>query len=524
MAFADFLSGYKEKDVNSDAAEREMEGLKFIGQQLEKKDLNLYTINKADDLNAKGATYAPVWAGNTLLFTSTRPENENGKESSFINRVYEAVYKDNVLAGISKARLPQAADMHQGVISITPDGNTLFLTRWTINHGKKSSALYTSKRNAEGWSEPILLGNNINTPGFNTQQPFVMADGRQLLYASDKPGGQGGFDLWIAELDADGQPLDSKNLGSMINTANDEQAPFYHAPSHSLVFSTNGRVGMGGYDFFYSKGTPNNWGEPVNFGYPVNSVKDDIYFVSRSGSKNILEDAYLSSDRFSECCLELFSLHKQKPLKKVSGLVLNCENQQPLGGVNVQVIDAANNTVLSNQTTDANGHYSFTVEDFKSMKTVATSDGYITNTLAIATPANEDAESLTNPALCLNPVPKAIVLENVYYDYNKASLKPESHPSLDKLVEMLQQNPQMVIELGAHTDNVGSEKYNLKLSEARAQSVVTYLISKGIDASRLKAKGYGSTQPIAPNTNEDGSDNPEGRQKNRRTEFKVLSK
>jgi outer membrane protein OmpA-like peptidoglycan-associated protein len=281
---------------------------------------------------------------------------------------------------------------------------------------------------------------------------------------------------------------------------------------------------MGGYDFFYSKGTPNNWGEPVNFGYPVNSVKDDIYFVSRSGSKNILEDAYLSSDRFSECCLELFSLHKQKPLKQVSGLVLNCENQQPLGGVSVQVIDAANNTVLSNQTTDANGHYSFTVEDFKSMKTVATSDGYITNTLAIATPANEDAESLTNPALCLNPVPKAIVLENVYYDYNKASLKPESHLSLDKLVEMLQQNPQMVIELGAHTDNVGSEKYNLKLSEARAQSVVTYLISKGIDASRLKAKGYGSTQPIAPNTNEDGSDNPEGRQKNRRTEFKVLSK
>jgi outer membrane protein OmpA-like peptidoglycan-associated protein len=524
-AFADFLEGYKEKDVNRDAAAREMESLEYIEKQVNKKDLNLYTINKATDLNAKGATYAPVWAGNnTLLFTSTRPENEKGKEASFINRVYEAVYKDDVLTGIYKARLPQAEDIHQGVISMTPDGNTLFLTRWTVNHGKKNSALYTSKRNGQGWSEPVMLGNTINMPGFNTQQPFVMADGKQLLYASDKPGGQGGFDIWVANLDANGQPLESRNLGSMINTSNDEQAPFYHEPSHTLVLSTNGRVGMGGFDFFYSKGTPDNWAEPVNFGYPVNSVKDDIYFVSRSGSKNILEDAYLSSDRFSECCLELFSLHKQRPMKQVSGLVVNCETQQPLGGVSVQVIDANNNAVLSNQTTDANGHYSFTVEDYKPLKAVAMSNGYISNTLAIAAPADEEAESLANPALCLNPVPKAMVLENVYYEYNKASLQPASYPSLDKLVEMLQQNPNMIIELGAHTDNIGSEKYNLKLSEARAKSVVAYLISKGIDATRLQAKGYGATQPIAPNSNEDGSDNPEGRQKNRRTEFKVLSK
>jgi len=281
---------------------------------------------------------------------------------------------------------------------------------------------------------------------------------------------------------------------------------------------------MGGYDFFYSKGTPGNWAAPKNFGYPVNSVKDDIYFTSRGSAKNILEDALLSSDRASECCLELFSLNKQRPLKQVSGLVLNCENQQPLANINVQVVDPSSNSIVSTQTTGADGRYTFTLEDFKNVKAIAAVEGYITNSLEISMPADEDAESLSTPALCLNPVPKAIVLENVYYDYNKASLKSESYPSLDQLVTMLEQNPTMVIEIGAHTDSKGTEKYNQKLSEARAQSVVAYLIQKGVEKSRLQAKGYGATQPIAPNSNEDGSDNPEGRQKNRRTEFKVLSK
>lgn len=522
-AFSAFLDGYTQADEYSQAAKREVESLRYIASELKKKDLHLYAIDKANGLNAKGANYAPVWLGNTLLFTSTRIDSNKGKDQSYINRVYEATYNDNALAGISKTNLPQGSDMHQGVISLTPNGNTMFLTRWTINHGKKTAALYSSTKTNTGWSEPALVGGDINAEGFSSQQPFVTPDGKQLYYSSDKAGGQGGFDIWVADLDANGQTTNSRNLGGSINSTGDDQAPFYHAASKTLVFSSNGRVGMGGYDFFYSKGTVGNWATPKNFGYPVNSVKDDIYFVSRGSAKNILEDAILSSDRASECCLELFALNKQRPLKQVSGVVLNCENQQPLAGINVQVIDPSNNAVVTTQTTGADGRYTFKLEDYKNLKAVATSEGYISNTLAISTPNDEEAESLTTPALCLNPVPKAIVLENVYYDYNKASLKPASYPSLDQLVDMLVKNPGMVIEIGAHTDNKGTDTYNQKLSEARAQSVVAYLVKKGIEQSRLQAKGYGATQPIAPNTNEDGTDNAEGRQKNRRTEFKVLN-
>jgi outer membrane protein OmpA-like peptidoglycan-associated protein len=180
------------------------------------------------------------------------------------------------------------------------------------------------------------------------------------------------------------------------------------------------------------------------------------------------------------------------------------------------------------QTTTGDGNYSFTLDEFQPLKAVASVSGYSNGSLPFYTPQDEESELLINPAICLvkdvPAVEEVVVMDNVYYDFDKAILKTASHASLDKLVEMLNAHPDMVIELSAHTDNKGNETYNQRLSEARAQACVNYLISKGIDKNRLQARGYGSTQPIAPNTNDDGSDNPEGRQQNRRTEFKVLGK
>jgi len=422
--------------------------------------------------------------------------------------------------------LPQANAMHQGVVSLTPNGNTLFLTRWTIVGGKKVSGIYSSSKTGNGWSEPVLLDSFINATGASTQQPFVMPGGKYLLYASDKTGGYGGFDLWYAELDENGKPLRTANMGEVINTASDEQAPYYHAPSAMLIFSGNGRVGMGGYDFFYSKGSMEKWAAPVNFGYPVNSVKDDIYLVSKGSARNVLEDVWLSSDREAVCCLELFFLKKVLPRKQVSGQVVSCDDKTPLPGVTISILDTIQNKVVYTQTTAGDGNYSFTLDEFQPLKAVATISGYGNGSLPFYTPPDEEAETLINPAICLvkdvPPVEEAVVMDNVYYDFDKATLKSASHASLDKLVALLNEHPDIVIELSAHTDNIGNETYNQRLSEARAQSCVNYLISKGIDKNRLQAKGYGSTQPIAPNTKEDGSDNSEGRQMNRRTEFKVL--
>lgn len=347
--------------------------------------------------------------------------------------------------------IPQGAGIHQGVASLSPGGSTLFLTRWSIVGGKKTSAIYTSKKLDSGWSTPVLMDSLVNTRGYNAQQPFVMPDGKTLLFASDKPGGSGGFDLWYAVLDTNGKPEKVMNLGNTINTINDEQAPFYHEASGTLVFSCNGRVGMGGFDFFYSKGTIGAWGEPVNFGYPVNSIKDDIYFTSPDSGKNILENVWLSSDRSAECCLELFTLSKKTPVDTPVTPVIPPVKEEP-------VVEAV------------------------------------------------------------------IVMENVYYDFDKSSLQQSSYPALDRLVDLLNQYPTMVIEIRAHTDSMGSDKYNIPLSEARAKTVVDYLVSKGIDKARLQSKGYGATMPVAPNKHEDGTDDPEGRAKNRRTEFKVMSR
>lgn len=450
-AFSYFLDTYQTEDKYRDDAKRELQNLHFIIVQLARPDLSQYTIEKGNStLNPEGANYAPVWLGDTLLlFTSTRPDNSAAKNHVFTNRVYGAKFSGTVPDSISRLSLPQPKNEEQGVISITPDGNTLFLTRWVKN---KKAAIYSSHKNGDNWSDPVLLDSTVNVAGFSAQQPFVTADGKRLLYASDRPGGEGGLDIWEAQLNGDGTPFFTKNLGPVVNTASNEQAPYHHAASGLLVFSTDGRVGMGGYDFFYSKDSAGGYTTPVNFGYPVNSVKDDIYFTSKGGKDNILESVWLSSDRAASCCLELFTLSRRVPPPPPPP------------------------------------------------------------------PPTPETPVAVAPPLAEVPV----VLDNVYYDFNQSYLQPASYPALDKLIAMLQAHPEVKIELSAHTDSKGSDELNRKLSDARAKSCVDYLVSKGVAADRLSWKGYAATMPIAPNTNADGSDNPEGRARNRRTEFKVI--
>lgn len=453
-AFDYFLESYTTEDAYRTSAMRERENLRFILQQLRRPDLSFYSVEKApSSLNPQGANYAPVWLGDSLLlFTSTRPDKSAGKNHVFTNRIYSASYTNGQPDTVTRIPVPQPKGAEQGVITLTPDGNVLYLTRWVLKDGKKRSTIYSSRKTDDKWSEPALLDTVVNTPGYSAQQPFVLPDGKRLLFASDKPGGQGGFDLWSAELTADGTPFSVKNLGTVLNTSSNEQAPYFHAASGALVFSTDGRVGMGGYDFFYTKDSAGNWLEPVNFGYPVNSVKDDIYFSSKGNKENILETVWLSSDRDAACCLELFALKKSIP---------------------------------------------------------------------VPPPPKPEV-----PVVTYTPPPAEVptVLDNVYYDFSQSYLQPASYPALDKLASMLQQNPEIVIELSAHTDSKGKDELNQRLSEARAKSCVDYLVSKGIDVARLQYKGYAATRPIAPNQNADGSDNPEGRAKNRRTEFKVIGK
>ncbi|MBX2931407.1 MAG: OmpA family protein [Chitinophagaceae bacterium] len=518
-----------------DDANREIKNLKFIKAQLAKNDLHLYKVNKSGGINTPGANYAPSKVNdNTYLFTSTRPDSGSAKNDVYTNRIYTATYSDGVLNEVKKTVIPQPAYTHQGVVSVTPNGNIMYLTRWTIAGAKKSAAIYSSKKANNGWGEPTLLDSTINVSGANTQQPFVMPDGRALLFSSDRSGGVGGFDLWYVQLDKEGNVISGtvSNMGSNINTKFDEQAPYYHTPSGTLVFSSNGYVGMGGYDFYASKGTVNNWSAPENLGYPLNSIKDDIYFSSNGGAKNILGDVMFSSDRESACCLDMFTLSKERPIKQIAGIVVDCETNEPINGANVEVKGSSYNTVASS-TTGSDGSYSFTIEDFDNFTSSASAEGYNANSVTTAGITDDMIVNQTLNVLCLQKIPPpppetppavdtVVVMDNIYFAFNKADLLPESHAALDEqIVSMMNKYPTMVIEIGGHTDSQGSDDYNLTLSKARAESVKKYLVGKGIEASRMEAVGYGESKPIAPNSI-NGKDNPEGRKKNRRTEFKVL--
>lgn len=454
-----FVGTYTVKDNYSATAQRELQNLRFIQQQLKKGDSMQYTITKISQ-GKEGASYAPVAAAdNTLLFTATWTEGGKGHT----NHLFTASYENGALKGIDKAALP-VTDMHEGAASVSADGSTLYLTRWQVKDGKKQAAIYSSKKGADGrWAAPVALAAVVNAPGANTQQPFIMPDGKQLLFVSDKPGGMGGYDIWVADLSAAGEPVSAANLGETVNTPFNEQAPYFHAPSSTLVFASEGRVGMGGYDLFYSKGTPGHWAAAENFGYPVNSVKDDMYFASVGKSDNILEQVVFSSDRSAVCCLELMQLQKAAPVV-----------------VTPPVADSA--PVVK----------------------------------------AEPVKPVEKEPVTATPVEEVVVLENVFYEINKAAVTSPSYPALDKIAARLNSEPGTHVEISGHTDDTGSDEWNQLLSEERAARVVAYLVNKGVAKERLTFKGYGARKPVAPNKNEDGTDNPEGRRKNRRTEMRIL--
>ncbi|WP_143309634.1 OmpA family protein [Chitinophaga vietnamensis] len=532
--FNKFKQSYTASDEISTRVPLEIANCEFAIAEAAKQPR--FTIAKVSgNVNEGGANYAPVVLDpHTLLFTSSRPEtpplpatakqpaekNKNKNGNPYVNDLYTATGSDNNYDNSQKLKIPVAKGYDQGVSAISPDGKSMYITRWTVKNGVKQAAIYISNRLNGAWSDPKPLGNNVNVEGYSSMQPFVTADGKYLLFASNRPGGMGKNDLWYCVM-SNGVPGSARNMGTAINTKDEEQAPFYDAEKNLLVFSTDGRVGLGGLDFFSSEGDFGTWSTPVNMGLPLNSPKDDIYY-SALDNTHPFASGFISSDRESVCCLEVFSVKRVRKL--ASGLVIDCDTHLPLEGATVTLSDSARQKTINKVTLGKDGRYSFEVDPKRSYKIVAEKENYFTKTLSFKTDGLDNSDSLDNPTLCLRhyEIEKPIVLNNIYYDFAKATLRPESKAVLDTVVDILNDNPKLTIEMSAHTDSVGSVKFNDKLSQARAQSCVDYLISRGISPSRLTAKGYGKSRPIAPNSLPNHKDNPAGRQLNRRTEFKVL--
>lgn len=245
---------------------------------------------------------------------------------------------------------------------------------------------------------------------------------------------------------------------------------------------------------------------------------------------NILSDVILSSDRDAACCLELFDLQRRIPSRTIKGSVVSCTDRAPVSGVMVQILDAATGNPITTKQTDANGQYQVVLQDPRSLKAIAKMDGYADTVSIVSVPEEMEIDQLefSAGAFCIRPLPPPlppvgtiVEIPNILYDFNKATLQAVSFPVLDSLATLLMANPNTVIEIRSHTDDIGSDAYNLDLSNRRAQSVVDYLISRGVKTEQLQSKGYGESLPLEPNKI-NGKDNPAGRAKNRRTEFKVL--
>ncbi|MBI3518373.1 MAG: OmpA family protein [Bacteroidetes bacterium] len=508
---------------------------KFIVQHLDT------TINKAH------VELSPVSLNETsFVYASLRTDKKEyvteGEDSANIpSRKFYAAKKVNnewVFDGEFMSGTYNKPGENVGNATFTPDGNKMYYTSCKPNwKGVVVCAIFmTEKINGE-WTEPVKLNKIINNPNYTSTQPAVGIDpvkGNEIVYfVSNKPKGKGGLDIWYFVYDKKKKLYKApKNAGVKINTAKDEMTPFFDNDTRTLYFSSGGWGGLGGLDIYKVIGDNKKWTNAENLGEPINSGADDIYY---SISKN-REEGFLVSNRKggvalknTTCCDDIYSYKQTSYVHLFASGTIKDDKSAPIDSavVDIYLIDKKYDEpiLVKSVVTDKQGNYKTSIEAGQEYKIVAKKTGYLnTSTGSVINTKNEiQDKTIETNFLLAKSSNKAITLENINYEFDRSDLSKSSTVALDTtLLKILQLNPDIIIEISSHTDNKGSDEYNLKLSQKRAESVVNYLVSKGIKSERLKAKGYGETMPVAPNKNKDGSDNPEGRAKNRRTEFKII--
>lgn len=528
--FESFISKNPNNVLVKDA-EKEIASCKFALEEM--RFPRMVKIKKVQaNINGLGSNYAPVKVNQNFYFTSSRPINVAGrrdivktetgevqvstKANPFLNTLY--ITKNEMSASEISVRMMDInlpKQMEVAAATFSPDGNTVYFTAW---REKEHYSIYTAKKSNDRWADPQPLGFEVNSKDFNSLQPFVTRDGNFLLFSSDRTGGYGKLDLWYCAIRSDGTLGQPVNLGPTINTEDDERAPYYNPLTKKLIFSTDGRIGLGGLDFFESNGDLISWSEPKNMGYPFNSSKDDLYFTAVNGDET---RGYISSDRESSCCLEVFEVKRE--FISVNGLLSDCKTKLPLTNATVIFTNAEGTQKVI---TGADGKYDFKADSKRPVKLTFSKEDYFSITKNYIYEELAKADTMIYKDYCLSPfkIGIPIALDNVYYEFDSAGLTELSKKVLDFLIPIMEENAEMEIEIGSHTDNTGTKEYNLDLSNKRAQSCVDYLVSKGISSARMTSKGYGEAMPIAPNETGRGrrkKDNPDGRAKNRRTEFKV---
>ncbi len=471
-------------------------------------------VNMGKAINTRDPEYLPVVTADegTLIFTRRKNNMEDFYKSTKVNGQWaNSEYLSREI---------NTDEYNEGAQCISQDGMYLFFTGCNRPDGLGRCDIYLSKREGKGWSKPFNIGAPINTPGWESQ-PSLSADGRTLYFTSTRPGGLGGYDIYKSDLKEGGAWAVPVNLGPLINTAYDEQSPFIHPDGQTLYFSSNGWPGLGNRDIFISRKNPQgSWQKAENVGYPINSFAEEAGLSISSNGKT----AYFSADKpGGQGGLDIYSFDlpeniRPKLVTYVKGAIFDKKTLELLDA-DIKIISLEDGNVVYDDKSDLEtGEFMATMPAGKNFALNIEKEGYLLYSVNFSL---EKPSSANNPFLIKVPLEKLevgamAVLNNIFFETNKYSLLPQSKIELIQFLSFLNKNPKVTIEIGGHTDNVGDDKANQTLSENRAKMVYDFLTGNKIPSTRLIYKGYGKSKPVAPNTSE------EGRQSNRRTEFKII--
>jgi outer membrane protein OmpA-like peptidoglycan-associated protein len=519
------------------------------GRKLAARPTRVFIDNAGPGVNSPYPEYGPVITADeaVILFTSRRPggtgDLKDPETGGFMEDIYTST-RTTKGSWVDARNLGEGVNTegHDATVGLSPDGQRL-LVYMEDNGGDLHEA---NLRGAE-WRKPQKLGSRINSKYHESSAAYT-PDGRSLYFVTDKEGGLGQRDIYKVEMEGRGP---AQNLGSVINTPYGEEGVFLHPDGKTMYFSSEGHNSMGGYDIFKSVFENGKWSSPENLGWPINTPDDDVFFVISAsgrhgyyssfredglGSKDIYQITFLGPEKPPVLSQEDQLLASRvQPVKEtllappvaivaaqvtiLKGIVTDEASKQPIEATIDVVDNSLNQTIASFQSNGQSGRYLVSLPSGVNYGIVVRKDGYLFHSENFDLPAGAAySEVVKDIALKKLDVGVKVVLNNIFFDFDKATLRKESTNELERLQKLLTETPTLRLEISGHTDNVGKAEYNKDLSQRRAKAVVDYLVAKGIDKARLTFAGYGDTQPVASNASK------AGRQLNRRTEFKVTGK
>ncbi len=534
-AYGDYL----DLDPDSRIARTGLAGANMAQEM--KKNPTRYVVKQPRLLNSRRADFSPMYNGSDhdVLYFTTTNEKVMGTNRSEITGMKKSDIWFTRKNERGEWQKPEAvegelnSELDEGIISFSPDGSTMYLTKARREPNANTGVeIYTSQRSDAKWSAPVkfeITADTLSSYG----HPAVSPDGQYLYFTSDMPGGSGGRDIWRINLKDRAGSLE--NMGEFINTPGDECFPYVRSDS-VIYFASDGHPGMGGLDLFKATLTPSGGWSVVNMGVPVNSSADDFGITFGEG-----ERGYFSSNRGDGRGYDhIYSFELPDLQIWLSGWVLD-KDEEPVPNAVIRIVgnDGSNQKEVARN----DGSFRFPLQRGVSYVMLAGAKGYLNAKQEFTSDtAEEDAEYGVD--FILASITKPVVIDNIFYDFDKATLRPESKTALDEMVQVLRDNPNVTIEMASHTDRWGSDDYNMRLSQRRAQSVIDYLVGAGIGADRLQPQGYGELRPKIitkklareyPQFHEGDvldetfiatlpeSDQEIADQINRRTEFQVLS-